>query len=167
MPHPNEQDDGHAAFGSSSTSSGNNNGAGGADGGDPEDAWLGKEASSTGGGFQQGGKDGGYQTLLQEDIFALYEEHADRSQIGNGNGNEEDVDMDSSLPTDIPGLKEHMRRLQEADAMTKPMSGSEYIQYTEAKASASFSHQKNRTKRFKEFIGCVLPSLLKGTPFLY
>lgn len=51
-----------------------------------------------------------------------------------------------------PGFLEHLRRLQAADAVTKDMSPSEYIQYSESRAQAGFTHHKIRSKRFRDFI---------------
>lgn len=51
-----------------------------------------------------------------------------------------------------PGFLEHIRRVQATDAITVNMSPSEYIQYSESRAQAGFTHHKIRSKRFRDFV---------------
>lgn len=55
-----------------------------------------------------------------------------------------------------PGFLEHLRRLQATDAITINMSPSEYIQYSESRAQAGFTHHKIHSKRFRDFVSPLL-----------
>ena len=113
---------------------------------DPEDAWCSYEASTNATSAITGVKDG----LLPRDALALFEEHALISV-------EEDITNEAWLKQAMatPGLIEHFRTLKMDDIHAKKMSPSDYIVYTEARAQASFSHNKARTKRFADFIGSI------------
>lgn len=113
---------------------------------DPEDAWVSSEATPHGG--SKGSKDA--QKQLTFNSLSIFEEHAlpeDGHQSDHLHGERELEKMAAT-----PGLLEHFKRLRAADLVTANVSPSEYVQYTENRAQASFSHHKTRSKRFREFI---------------
>ena len=54
------------------------------------------------------------------------------------------------------GVIQHFQKLKAVDIATRGMDASEYIHFTEARAQASLSHNKIRSKRFRELIAPLL-----------
>lgn len=54
------------------------------------------------------------------------------------------------------GVIQHFQKLKAADIITQGMDASEYIHFTEARAQASLTHNKIRSKRFRELVAPLL-----------
>lgn len=96
------------------------------------------------------------QSFIALGVLATYaDEHAAAllSRSSNAGETMEAEDVQALTKRKLPpGFIEHIRRLQAADAITRNMSASEYVQYSEARAQAGFTHHKVRSKRFRDFI---------------
>jgi len=121
---------------------------------DPEDAWVSSEATP-GNASGKAAKDA--QRHLTYNSLSLFEEHA--LPLDDGNDGTLDPDRELQKMAATPGLIEHFKRLKAADLMTAKLSPSEYVQYTENRAQASFSHHKASSKRFRDFISPTLATL--------
>lgn len=87
-------------------------------------------------------------SILSLDLLSTYEEYSSYPLPMSAAQAHEAI-IKQALPL---GFLDHLRRLQSADHLTRTMSPSEYIQYSEARAQAGFTHHKLRSKRFREFI---------------
>ncbi|KAK9894145.1 hypothetical protein P389DRAFT_191138 [Cystobasidium minutum MCA 4210] len=90
------------------------------------------------------------QAFLATSVFSTYgDDLVGVSPAPNTSDDGPEAILRRSLP---PGFLEHIQRLQAMDAVTVNMSPSEYIQYSESRAQAGFTHHKVRSKRFRDFV---------------
>lgn len=123
-----------------------------------DDAWLGGgsgSASTSTSGTAGGPSAIDYspatlpQAFLATSIISTYSEDFPTLPVQNTSDEGPEAILRRKLP---PGFLEHLRRLQATDAITVNMSPSEYIQYSESRAQAGFTHHKIRSKRFRDFV---------------
>lgn len=89
------------------------------------------------------------QAFLATSVTSTYSEDFPSLPTVQSTDDSPEAILRKKLP---PGFLEHLRRLQATDAITVNMSPSEYIQYSESRAQAGFTHHKIRSKRFRDFV---------------
>jgi hypothetical protein len=89
------------------------------------------------------------QAFLATSVISTYSEDFPSLATVQSTEDSPEAILRRKLP---PGFLEHLRKLQATDAITVNMSPSEYIQYSESRAQAGFTHHKIRSKRFRDFV---------------